>query len=450
MRQAAFTILTPVRPGHLDALLDLLRGIGDAVATNPTLALSDLGSLHYASFSVVTDRGVDSLLFEGNVDGAPGDVLRRLVDVSASGMDEIYGHCEGYPALAGGDPERTVGYLLGNDIGVRTFFVAWPERTVDSIRREQELRERILAILDGQERESLSAQDATAVRRHVVDLVAADPDLAWALSPEPASFALRHPRLLLATVAAPPAAGVLAMAGAAARHGRLRGPARAVVLAAAATATAAAVRLRLTERGDDAWEPVRPVPWDVTYAEWSEALSTVRHREDVKAQNHLASIVDVKPGPFRLQVLKAVLAVIATAAGLSPVKGALGGITSIHFARWALTRDGKRLVFLSNFDGSWESYLGDFIDLAARGLTAVWTNTDNAIGFPTTRWLLGEGARDEARFKAFARFGMVQTLLWWSAYPDLSVANIANNRAVRDGLRGDLDREGAEAWLQRL
>ncbi len=90
------------------------------------------------------------------------------------------------------------------------------------------------------------------------------------------------------------------------------------------------------------------------------------------------------------------------------------------------------------------------MDLAAKGLTAVWTNTCNDVGFPTARWLLLRGARDEARFKAFARRGMVRTLLWYSAYPTLSVADISANRAIRQGLRGSSTTDDAEAWCRRL
>ena len=68
--------------------------------------------------------------------------------------------------------------------------------------------------------------------------------------------------------------------------------------------------------------------------------------------------------------------------------GSLGGITSIHFGRWVLIDEGKparRLVFMSDYDGSWESYLGEFVDRAAEGLSAVWSNTED---FPPTTLLV--------------------------------------------------------------
>ena len=83
-----------------------------------------------------------------------------------------------------------------------------------------------------------------------------------------------------------------------------------------------------------------------------------------------------------------------------------------------------RLLFFSNYDGSWESYLGEFIDRAACGLTAVWSNT---VGFPRTCRLLGAGARDEEAFKQWTRRHQILTQVWWSGVPDSTVQNIRDD-----------------------
>src|SRR5690606_10575116 len=114
--------------------------------------------------------------------------------------------------------------------------------------------------------------------------------------------------------------------------------------------------------------------------------------EDKIVQNQLTHLVEIKPGWFRSFTLKLVLNGIAYLVKISFNKGKLGGIPSIHFARWIIIDKGKRLLFFSNFDGSWENYLGDFVDKAAVGLTGVWSNT---VEFPKTRFLLFKGARDE-------------------------------------------------------
>ena len=57
------------------------------------------------------------------------------------------------------------------------------------------------------------------------------------------------------------------------------------------------------------------------------------------------------------------------------VKGKLMGIPTIHFARWVLIDNNKHMLFFSNFDGSWQQYLGDFIDKSGWGLTGIFSNT---------------------------------------------------------------------------
>ena len=166
--------------------------------------------------------------------------------------------------------------------------------------------------------------------------------------------------------------------------------------------------------------------------------------EDQIVQNQLSNVTEIKPGWFRLLALKIVLSAIAYLAHFLYNKGKLGEIPTIHFARWIIIDKGKRLLFLSNYDGSWESYLGDFVDKAATGLTAIWSNT---IGYPKTRMLVLKGARDEQRFKSFTRNNQVATNVWYSAYPDLTVTNVTNNTALQKGLTSNLTEKETEEWL---
>jgi hypothetical protein len=108
--------------------------------------------------------------------------------------------------------------------------------------------------------------------------------------------------------------------------------------------------------------------------------------------------------------------------------------------------DDKRLLFLSNYDSSWESYLGDFIDQAAIGLNLAWSCTE---GYPRTRLLFDGGANDEERFKAWGRAHQRPTQVFYSAYPDLSVAAVNNNSWIRIGLHSPGPPD-VRAWLRRL
>jgi hypothetical protein len=126
-------------------------------------------------------------------------------------------------------------------------------------------------------------------------------------------------------------------------------------------------------------------------------------------------------------------------------KGELSGIPSIHFAHWSLIDNGRRLLFLSNYDGSWISYLDDFIDKASIGLTAVWSNT---VGFPPAKLLVFEGAQNEAGFKSFSRDSQTPAQVWYSAYPDLTVQNIDKDSSIREDLFTTPDETAAKNWLR--
>ncbi|HET9955484.1 MAG TPA: hypothetical protein VFQ61_13315 [Polyangiaceae bacterium] len=178
-----------------------------------------------------------------------------------------------------------------------------------------------------------------------------------------------------------------------------------------------------------------------------EVFRDISRTEDFGAQNAITHVVSLRDGDGRLGVMRTAHRYIARLAEryFNDV-GQLGGIPSIHFAKWLLLDGGKRLLFLSNYDSSWESYLGDFVDQAWIGLNLAWSCTAE---YPATRHLVLGGAMDEERFKAWGRSCQRPTELFYSAYPDLSVAAINNNTAIRAGLHApappDLD-----AWFRRL
>lgn len=165
-------------------------------------------------------------------------------------------------------------------------------------------------------------------------------------------------------------------------------------------------------------------------------LRELAANEDHGLQNPLTHVVPLRAGgDARRRVLALSHAYIARMAlrHFNDI-GELGGIPSIHFAKWVLIDGGERLLFLSNYDGSWESYLGDFIDKADIGLNLAWACT---LGYPKTVLLALGGARDEERFKAWSRSCQRPTPIFYSAYPDASVASVNNNTWIRHALHRD-------------
>ncbi len=89
--------------------------------------------------------------------------------------------------------------------------------------------------------------------------------------------------------------------------------------------------------------------YDNTLAYAREEVGTNVH------QNHLASLTYVKPGVIRRWLLASTLWLINLLARLLFNRGDLGGIPTILSARWVMIDGGRRLLFLDNYGGAWES-----------------------------------------------------------------------------------------------
>ena len=194
------------------------------------------------------------------------------------------------------------------------------------------------------------------------------------------------------------------------------------------------VQLRRLERRD----------WVDERAQEDDALALMFERENRCAQNHMLSITERKPGVVRSFTARMAFWLIGELVGRSFEPGFLGPIGTIHSARWITVPGTRTLLFFSNYDGSWESYLEDFIKLAHGGLTAVWSNS---AGFPRAENLFQKGATDGERFKRYARRSMIPTQFWYSAYPSLTAARIRRNARITQGLRTIGSEEEARDWL---
>jgi hypothetical protein len=182
-----------------------------------------------------------------------------------------------------------------------------------------------------------------------------------------------------------------------------------------------------------------------------EVMRQMAQREDWIPQNHMGSIVLIKPGVLRTIIIRLGhhgLGLALRALKASGIEGYLGSMRTVHFAHWVFANNGSRLIFFSNFDQSWESYLDDFIEKAHVGLTLAW---GCGVGFPATRFLIQDGASHGRKFKAWARHSMAISRFWYSAYPDLTVDQVERNNRIANGLRKpSLTQKEASAWINDL
>ena len=149
----------------------------------------------------------------------------------------------------------------------------------------------------------------------------------------------------------------------------------------------------------------------------------------------------VQTGLFRMFLATAILQRPTTPCATSTTAARSRDSTPFTSRDGCRSTAGRRLFFSSNYDGSLESYMNDFIDKAAWGLNAIFSNGD---GFPRTCFLFCGGITDEKAYKRFLPTRQVQSQVWYSAYPHLSTKNIANNAAIRQGLSRSAERRRDE------
>jgi hypothetical protein len=416
-----FTIVTEVAEATLPELRARLARVQQDPGRNPDVPLACVPT-HFAAF-VVLHRDVDRelgypplLVFDVAHDGARRDYLTQLVAQAGPGLHAIYRHAAGYPG-EGGDLAR---WLERHIVRASGAHLGYPGRSVRGLAQDAELRRLITDYLDSPRGRAMrasgpSARDARATLLGVIR-------------------AARRQKPHVTT-------GASAHEGGVARWAKLA-TIRPLGVPAALALLLLALTLRFREwrDGKEAYAPpTRPAP------------GPTEVQEDVQVQNHLTHLVSIRPGIRRALALRLVLYLVDQLSRFYFNRGALAGIPTIHFARWVILRGGwkrpARLLFLSNYDLSWDSYLGDFIDRSHRGLTGVWSHTR---GFPPSRWIINDGARHEDAFKTWTRRHQLPEQVWYSSCPQQTVASVLADAALRDGLERDLDEAGARAWLTRL
>jgi hypothetical protein len=403
-------VLAAVRPGEEEGLRGVLRAIGDDIEgktlkqgiERPHIDFCRTRTIHFARFAILDDpdrgAGRKRLLYSSNSDGDLDRHLAELIEIT-SDMDAIWGRCEGYTG-----PGQFGAFIRAHAHEPEAFYIAFRDATVEGIRQ------------------------SIAVRRHVqtlVDASAAGPLAAILAAPSGggSSWAGNVRRVYRALPA------VADLFEAIARSGFIN------VFLGTRRITASLDRYAVfrlfnwitrnrqaAPRSayssvdiDNCAGPGPLVPGDEVPSGTDSQLPPT-FREDVVTQNQLTLITVVNEG--RVDRVRAVMSAIDSYARRLAPPGSLIGISTIHFVRWLLIDDGRRLLMLSDYDGSWESYIDEFGEMILSGLDAIW---ETSRGYPP------DGARDLPALKRFLRSHQVPSEVFYSAYPEETVLNILND-----------------------
>ena len=104
-----------------------------------------------------------------------------------------------------------------------------------------------------------------------------------------------------------------------------------------------------------------------------EHIKQLSTQEDWYVTNQFNVFGYVKPGLIRLLTFKFILLLTNYIARHIYNHGFLTRIKTIHFARWVFLDDNQRVYFASNYDGSHESYMDDFINKVGWGLNLAFS-----------------------------------------------------------------------------
>jgi hypothetical protein len=483
--QDALTAIVPIQcePEEREALERLLEAVGDDVRHNRHLRFDALQLPHFLSWSFLPGTcdevgrvGPPRLVFEANYCGPTEAFLEELYQVLGRPLwQHIYQRC-GSRAWDGAQAFKD--YFRDHAWKPALFYRSYPGLTARTIANDtavhwflhecltrEPLPEPPGELLDGRSEDARIDLLVTECQRRVEQAIQARkqqalPPLEFGADRVSKLERLKKRRVFRWLMVIPilPVAGV------------------ALALLAYEVLRTAVLDWRARLRQEPP-APAQPPPLDARAERLRERIQA---REDRQEQNHLTLYVQLKMGLLRRLTLRLVLFGWNYLAKTWFTEGTLAGIEGIHFARWVLVDDGwkwwpppnkdgrprrlsflrkrRGLLFLSNYDGSWEAYLDNFIDRASLGLTTIWCNTQ---GFPKTRlhWnatgrfpyvSISMGAQREEEFKHWVRQHQLPTTVWYSRHPDQSVSNIRRNRDIRSLSTAGLDPRRRRTWLQWL
>jgi hypothetical protein len=404
------------------------RGPGQVDPNNSLLPFAEFETLHFARFVILDDKTTEDirvyklmprtyplyLAFLGDVDGDANAFLGKLIKRAGKGLRKIFSCCQGFA------PDRDLlDWMKQHDAPAIAAYVNWRGRTVRQIREEAALYDalenyvdRNHATLHGLRPRELHEKFRTFVNAEQsagrVTLSKEDP--------APIGWQIKN---LLHMIGFP-------------LLGLLLSP---LLLVATPFYIFALRRLEKTD----------PEVCPTADQKHSDNLSSF---EDHDVTNQFSAMGSLKPGLVRLLTTSVVLKTVNYGARHITRPGRLGRIRSIHFARWVFVAGRERMIFCSNYDGSVESYMDDFINKTGFGLNASFSN---GIGYPRTNWLVRDGCIDERNYKEYLRRHTLPSQIWYKAYPGLSAVDLERNTRIRQGLElSSMTDEQARDWIALL
>lgn len=445
-------VAAPIAPGQegpLRALLASMNLNGHPGLADPANALVPFGefrTLHFARFVILNDTTLDDLkafgreaefpdaptylAFFGDCDGSASTLLAGFAYRAGAGLRQIFAHCAGFHPRA-----DLLQWMRDHSVKPAAAYVNWIGRTVRQIHEEAALHEALSKYLANLSIDNSIMGRPRQIRNELISIVSEKGPPLTAPAPTPITWLARRLLYCLAVVLAAYVVLLpllkLTFVGALLVYGT-----------AALIAIAAAICFLIQLRWHETTDPqIRTPPTNAH-------LLSLGVLQDQDVTNQYSLIGQVKPGLFARWTTTVIFWLINLASPILYPRGNLARIKTIHSARWVFLDNKRRVLFASNYDGSAESYMDDFVNKVAFGLNLAFSQ---GVSFPPTWFLLWRGANYEQTFKNVQRRHSLPTEVWYKAYPGLSLIDITWNARIRQGLeRGSMSDAEIRQWLAEI
>jgi hypothetical protein len=146
----ALTVLTPIKDGHAQPLVEHLNGLGEGdaspLARVPGTHIARWVVIDHVKFQGAGQRHRDSLsprlLFSANHDGDVDAYLEGLRTGMGAEADAIWSHCRDYPGHENAGTFRA--YMRAYQLEAALFFAAYGEQTVGDVQRNVGRRRQLI------------------------------------------------------------------------------------------------------------------------------------------------------------------------------------------------------------------------------------------------------------------------------------------------------------------
>lgn len=388
-------LMAPIKKGQEEAVRKVLAEIQADLAGNRYIRFPDSKLLHFARFIITRHKEGARLGFGATYNGPLSDLTDEIVRI-APGIEEIWGKCEGWMGT-----NRFYDFAKKNSTPSGMIYYGFPNYTVDEIRQIRNVSEQMAEIAN---RSPLALQS-------MIDS-------------------------LEKTKIKPTFFGQLSRGWSEWRYGVAQWarktflpPAQELVRAIGTVDTARDwSRLTNNFKGDI----------ERTKRELDEILDLEYH-ENQYAQTTMTVVADIKPG--RTWILRALFLAAPPLLNYGWSRGDFAGVYSLHSFRFTLIDGGKRVWFMSNYNGSAENYFNDFIDKLNWGINAAYTH---CLDYPEG------GMNQQDAFAYWIRVRQLPALVYYSAYPDENIFRTIRDLKVHKVLATNFDRDDVEEMFKVL